>query len=143
MFFDVIESSLKRIEEDSHNNSDIDGCFIRLECILRCLQNVQPYFHSSAFSILLESVGTMIDCLSSTLLESHTNRPGRPCIQITSNQLEYLLDHQFTQTDIANMFGCSVRTIHRRLVQYNLLSRCEYTTISDSFEYIRASVAAP
>ena len=56
--------------------------------------------------------------------------PGRPRLSLTSDQLQYLLDQQFTQIEIARMLGCSARTIHRRIVQFGLSSLCVYSTIS-------------
>ncbi len=130
-FLDAIENALKRIEEDSHSG-EIDGCFIRLECVLRSLQRVESCFSLRTFSSLIDSVSTMINCIASASAHNVcTRRPGRPSLQITSTQLEFLLDHQFTKKQIANIFCCSSKTIRRRLMQYNLLSRCEYSSISD------------
>ena len=46
-------------------------------------------------------------------------RYSRSALVISSEQLEYLLDHQFTQSYIARIFGCFAKTVHRRLVQYS------------------------
>lgn len=55
---------------------------------------------------------------------------GRPSIKIPDNQLEFLLSHSFTITQISKMFGCHRRTIHRRIQEYQL-STHHFSEISD------------
>ena len=42
-----------------------------------------------------------------------TRRRGRPMISISEQELIELLQLQFTQTEIAKMYGCSHRTVRR------------------------------
>lgn len=42
------------------------------------------------------------------------------------------MGHQFTQTEIAKMLGCSTRTVHRRIIQFGISSLTAYSTISDA-----------
>ena len=61
----------------------------------------------------------------------HTAKPaGRPAIDIPEEQLRFLVENGFKITDMAQMFGCSCRTISRRLkefgIEYNV-----YTDIND------------
>ena len=65
-FFDAVENALKRIEEANHSG-DMDGCFVRLECVLRSLQRVESRFSSTAFSSLIASVSTIINCIASSI----------------------------------------------------------------------------
>lgn len=45
---------------------------------------------------------------------------GRPAVDIPENQLRFLVDHNFRITDIAQLFGCSCRTIVRRLKEFGI-----------------------
>ena len=45
---------------------------------------------------------------------------GRPLISISEQELTNLLQLNFTQTETANLYGCSCRTIHRRIAQFEL-----------------------
>ena len=56
---------------------------------------------------------------------------GRPSLQIPETQLDFLLSHSFTVTQISKMFGCHRRTIHRRIQQYQLTTT-HFSNISDS-----------
>ena len=53
-------------------------------------------------------------------------------MSITKDQLQYLLDQQFTQSDTVKMLGCSARTIHRQILQFGLSGLCTYSTLSDT-----------
>ena len=67
-----------------------------------------------------------------TMVVVHPARPvGRPAIDIPENQLRFLVEHDFKITDIAQMFGCSGRTILRRLKEFNIEHNV-YTDIDDS-----------
>ena len=56
---------------------------------------------------------------------------GRPSLLITAEQVTFYLDHGFKVVDIAKMFGCSRRTIERRMMEFGLSFRDRYTSISD------------
>ena len=55
---------------------------------------------------------------------------GRPALVIEEEKLSFVVDNGFRVEDIAIMFGCSKRTIERRLSEYQLSTR-NYSTISD------------
>ena len=57
-------------------------------------------------------------------------RRGRPEISIGEDQLRYLVDSGFNLNDIANLFGCSRKTIERRMKEYNI--HREFTPLTDS-----------
>ena len=134
--FDSVETALVIIANGSYRG-EVEGSLIRLECVLRCLQRLQPMLmlpNRSSVLELISSITEMTKCLQSCLNDGVAmNRlPGRPCLSITKDQLQYLLDQQFTQSDIAKMLGCSARTIHRRILQFGLSGLCTYSTISDT-----------
>ena len=56
---------------------------------------------------------------------------GRPSFVITREQLESLIETNFTVPQMAHMLGVSVSTIRRRMDLYNLSIRATYATISD------------
>ena len=64
----------------------------------------------------------------------HTLRSsrGRPGIRILETQLIFYLENGFTISKISNLFGCSRRTIERRMHEYGLSARQIYSSISDS-----------
>ena len=45
---------------------------------------------------------------------------GRPEIDIPEEQLSYLVEQNFRTNDISTMFGCSRRTIERRMKTYRI-----------------------
>lgn len=51
---------------------------------------------------------------------------------VKKNQLEYLIDNDFSVTDIANMLNISVRTVHSRFQKFELSIRASYSSISNS-----------
>ena len=55
----------------------------------------------------------------------------RPRISITEEQLCYFVEHAFKVRDIAHLFGCSKRTVERRLQEYGIVRECRYSNISD------------
>ncbi len=59
------------------------------------------------------------------------NTTGRPPLNISKVQLSVLLELEFTQVEIAKIFGCSSKTIHRRVLQFGLDQFTSYSAISD------------
>ena len=57
--------------------------------------------------------------------------PNRPRLSIPECQLTFLLSCHFCQSDIATMFNCSTRTIHRRIVECGLEEHLTYDCISE------------
>ena len=51
---------------------------------------------------------------------SHTDRPGRPCFEISKEQLEYLTSLSFKWTEVAALLGVSRMTIYRFVPQSTL-----------------------
>ena len=58
-----------------------------------------------------------------------SGQPGRPSLYISQNQLAFL--NNFSVPQIAEMFGVSIRTIRRRMADYGLYIREQYTRLSD------------
>ena len=64
-------------------------------------------------------------------VHSSTNVQGRPRFVITREQLETLIEANFTGPQIAHMLGVSLSTVRRRMDLYNLSIRATYAAISD------------
>lgn len=56
---------------------------------------------------------------------------GRPSVDIHENQLGFLLANSFSVTDIAALFGCSRRTIQRRMRNFGINAN-RFNEITDS-----------
>ena len=68
--------------------------------------------------------------LSSNIHQSQRQR-GRPKLNIRKEQLEYLLDLDFSVATIARLYNVSKRTMHRRMSEYGFSISSRYTEISD------------
>ena len=61
-----------------------------------------------------------------------SGRFGRPRFDISIEQLSYLLENRFTScSSNIKMLGVSERTIYRRMNQFSLSVRMQYSTIFD------------
>ena len=56
---------------------------------------------------------------------------GRPRLMISREQLQLLIETNFTTPQIAHMLGVSLSTVRRRMELYNLSVRATYATISN------------
>lgn len=117
--------ALTAIEQGAREGR-IEGSLIRLECVVKCVQRLQ---HLLSISGLLSAVYEMLYSLRSIVTDEAAvyRSPGRPRFILTRDQLQYLLDQEFTQVEIAKMLGCSAKTIHRRIVPFGLSHVCEYS----------------
>ena len=78
---------------------------------------------------LLDSPVTNAECRNVPLLQGAM---GRPRYGISQEQLEHLIDLQFTCPSIAALLGVSLRTIRRRMEEFGIAIRDRYSRISDS-----------
>ena len=62
---------------------------------------------------------------------NHTVLVGRPSFDIPYDQLLYLIENRFSVSAIADMLGVSARTIRRRMDDYGLSIRDQYSHITD------------
>ncbi len=90
----------------------------------RCLE----YTRDALVSIrsLLDEVSTI-----STAYTIPSEGPGRPTLFISQEQLTFLVESNFTVPKIANILGVSIRTVRRRMTEYGLSIRLQYSTICD------------
>lgn len=65
---------------------------------------------------------------------------GRRRILISESQIRFYLEHNFNIVQIANLFGCSRRTVERIMREFNITVHSRYSCISDMD--LRNTVAA-
>jgi hypothetical protein len=75
---------------------------------------------------------TELNGLTCTHDVTATVKLGRPRINLQRSQLVSLLNYRFTVPQISKLCGVSVRTVQRRMSEYNLFVRDCYSNISDS-----------
>lgn len=133
-FLGVVEVGLQEVRDTWCFCGDLDGALIRLDMVSQCLMWAEPVFSPSVnFDNLLSAISDMIGHLHSSIWDqSLLPRRGRPPLNISEQVLSGLLELEFTQVEIAQMLGCSTRTVHRRLVEFGLSRLTQYTTISDT-----------
>lgn len=61
----------------------------------------------------------------------HSGRPGRPCLDISRDQLNYFLTYELSVPDIAQALGVSQSTLFRRMQKYGLSVRQNVAPMSD------------
>ena len=61
----------------------------------------------------------------------YEDTPGRPRFDVPRNQLACLLEVRFTVPQIADILGVSVRTVRRRMAEYDLSVHILYSQLSD------------
>ena len=125
----VLELIIEQFEVASEERV---GDFIILgEQVLQHAILVEPYVNDG--NIFVDAVREVVQYMMLTQ-ESEASMSqrgrGRPQVEIGEHQLRYLIEQGFKIKDIAKIFGCSTRTIERRLVTFHI-SRT-YSDISDS-----------
>ena len=70
---------------------------------------------------------------SYSVAQVYTGERGRPKLNISQDQLQFLVERGFTIPDISRMLNVSVRTIERRLHDFGLSTTENYSHIDDQF----------
>ncbi|XP_035990299.1 uncharacterized protein LOC105920722 isoform X1 [Fundulus heteroclitus] len=91
--------------------SDMEDIMNSMQCVLRSLEEKQPMQGFKAAKI-------------------RTGNRGRPLWDISGEQLQFLLEFNFTVREIAKLFGVSYRTVRRRMTENGLSVRMHYSDIS-------------
>ena len=61
-----------------------------------------------------------------------TGSRGRPKIRVTAGMLHYFFSHGFSASTTAMLLHVSLSTIRRRMSEYGIMIRSQYSTLSDS-----------
>ena len=110
------------------------------EDLLESLANIQEQV------VLLDSLIRVPEALYTLLLSARkliqkqtrrqplqfNGRQGRPAILITKEQIELLLDANFSVPAIANLLGVSSRTVQRRMQEFALSIKANYANVEDN-----------
>ena len=105
-----------------------------IENILQRLIVLQPLLSMEfpGISQLIQSIRTVVTELNAAEDEAQRQlrHRGRPEIVITRQELQNLLNLQFSQVEISKLYGCSHQTI-RRILRYELQELVSFSEISD------------
>ena len=121
--FDCIEE-----EEDSTRENT-------KECLLEMLEMSINYLDlvSNDEAVTLRCTLWEILVILSNKQENREQRRGRPKIVIARDRLLFLRDCGFKMNDISVIFGCSRRTVERRLLEYDIPRQCDmYASITNA-----------
>ena len=106
------------------------------ENMLSCCITVEREMADTEVESILEPVTSSIQDLVALMEELVTREccsigPGRPTINISYQQLLYVVRNDFNLADMAGLLNCSIRTVQRRLQEHGLDRRQRYSSISD------------
>ena len=131
-----IEQALSSVTSNIEPCNSSDGVLLALENILQRLIVLQPFLCTEVSDInqVVQNVRILVEELTAVEdeMERQTRRcKGRPAIYITKSELQNLLELRFTQVEIAKLFGCSARTVRRRIICYGLQEFVRFSVITD------------
>ena len=118
------------------DQSEKEQLLEKAEQTLRDVIYLEPILPQSAsiVSVVSELVVCMQEECQIAALQQHETEQrsrGRPPFVISREQLLFLIEHGFTQCAIAKMFGCSARTVRRRITDLQLESYLHFSDIDD------------
>ena len=127
-------------EQTNNNLLDIPSFLETIETLMQCV-------------VLLDSFETVSENVMCCLMQAHnllsrntndirrnnnqaqlydgTSSVGRPSLIISREQVEYLMDCNFTVKEMSDILGVSKRTVERRMSQYELTNMNGFTAIND------------
>ena len=122
------------------NEEQNDGALIKAERLFQHVVLLQDLYRDADFDGIKTTLNEIIIKLNQcepnknsgfTLSTKLSGNRGAPKFHVAKNHLEYLLENNFTTTQIANMLNISVRTVKRRMKEFGLSIRSMYTAIGD------------
>ncbi len=122
--------------EDANDELLLD----RLEYVISALMRIDerlPQHYRESITILQRARVVLQETLEHDFRQGNAiinsaGDVGRPPFVIPERQLRFLVENGFTAMDISNMLNVSPRTIRRRLQQFGISIRHQYTSISDA-----------
>ena len=131
----VVEQGIIQIQltiinpANQRDNEIIEGLLLKADRIVRWVTGIATYVEVDD---LLRSVVAILEALSNSMESNyHQIHKGRPSLPIEEFHIKFYVEYNFTVGQIADMFGCSKRTIERRMQQYGTRLRERYFTIND------------
>ncbi len=132
-----IMSIMRELELRISENGNLENLQQRLEWLL----SVVIRYHRSNFieQGIVDLLSEALACLSYSWEEANSataerifsGSPGRPKLNISFEQLNFLIERRFTTVQISELLGVSLRTIERRLQDFGLSIRATYTDVTD------------
>ena len=134
-----IEGSLSSVFSnfDPETPDSRDGALLALENVFQRAIVLQPLLcvEVPGFNQITDNIKAILQELTEIedMIQRESQRctRGRPTICVTEPQLRNLLELHFSQVEIASLFGCSARTVRRRILEYGLQEIIEYSIIND------------
>lgn len=118
---------------------DLDFLEQRYEEIYNILLRCQQNGVFTDIDDILDSIQTVLRLVSTK--NNHTGgfRPalirsggrGRPSWDVSEDQLKYLLEYNFSVREIGELLSVSYSTVRRRMADFNLSVRMNYSNIDD------------
>ena len=124
----------------------LDHLMMLLEFVYRELIFLQTVDHHYLTDSITESICSVGRCLRTInlvmeykLMSSghfnvhicHSDLVGRPRFEISPQQLLFLVESQFTVTQMADILGVSTRTVRRRMEEYDISITTQYSRMTD------------
>ena len=126
-----MESTLAYLSIQASTNDECEVLRRNAETVVQSALAIEPYVPNGGS--LVTHVRVVLDCFQA-LYESQEEEVvsrGRPRVLISEEQLQFYVEHGFKLCDIARLFGCSRRTVERRMQEYGITRECRYSTIPD------------
>lgn len=145
-FKEVICDLLNYLNGIGNHDVDVDYATYRLDWLMSLCTRFGDHFEKEETFVehllqaqeLLSAINRCDSQNTCSFVPEHetdacnsTRTSGRPRLKIPKEQIELFVDYGFKATDIANMLCVSVKTVHRRLHEYNLSIRKSYASLSD------------
>ncbi|XP_054606590.2 uncharacterized protein [Nothobranchius furzeri] len=132
-------NSVSQSLSQQHSTENADYACYQLDCIIRLLGRYSDLFVNADQALQkLEEACHLLESGSPTSITGfrvptvRMGNRGRPAFIITAEQLEYLLNFDFTIQDIARLLCVSVRTIKRRLKEHGLSVQQTFSDITSA-----------
>ena len=131
-----IRRNIARLEVENDPNS-LDGLVFQVDLLICHLNQMRVpedvlVSVTNAYSSLVRLKDEEEQRIGIEIHFESSSYPGRPRFHITEEQLAHLLQLNFSCATIATMFGVSLRTIRRRMNEYNLSARACYSSIEET-----------
>ena len=117
----------RRLKQDSRDDA-ADYVLYRLQQVARHLSRIAASVTGNIFEEVQLSLAEITSALEEaernwqpvSFVVRSTGSVGRPRVEISKDQLEYLVEYELKTPDIAEALGVSVSTIKKRLREFNI-----------------------